>query len=61
MYVYVFVRIHTGSGSDAGALKTVATVDPSNPNYYIVNGNKAFISGAGKCVKVLKVLKAVKK
>lgn len=33
-----------GSGSDAAALRTTATQDGAN---YIINGNKAFISGAG--------------
>ncbi|MDX8356262.1 acyl-CoA dehydrogenase family protein [Sphingopyxis terrae] len=33
-----------GSGSDAAALKTTATLDGDN---YIVNGTKQFISGAG--------------
>ena len=33
------------AGSDAGNLRTTAT---KNGNYYIVNGNKAFISGAGE-------------
>uniref|UniRef100_A0A1I8INA6 Isobutyryl-CoA dehydrogenase, mitochondrial n=1 Tax=Macrostomum lignano TaxID=282301 RepID=A0A1I8INA6_9PLAT len=33
-----------GSGSDAAALKTTAK---SDGNYYVLNGSKAFISGAG--------------
>lgn len=35
------------SGSDAASLATTATINPSNPNEYILNGGKAFISGAG--------------
>jgi isobutyryl-CoA dehydrogenase len=35
-----------GSGSDAGSLITKATFDPAT-NEYIINGGKAFISGAG--------------
>lgn len=34
-----------GSGSDAAALKTRA--DPDGNAYYVLNGSKAFISGAG--------------
>eukprot|EP01084_Bolivina_argentea_P210241 357928_1 len=34
-------------GSDAAALSTIAKKD-SNPDYYIINGTKAFISGGGK-------------
>lgn len=36
-----------GSGSDAASLMTKAVIDPSSPNHYIINGSKAFISGAG--------------
>ena len=35
-----------GSGSDAGSLSTKAVFDPKT-NEYVLNGNKAFISGAG--------------
>lgn len=33
-----------GSGSDAGAMRTTATLDG---DHYVLNGSKAFISGAG--------------
>ena len=39
-----FVSI--GSGSDAGSLSTKAVIDPAT-NEYVINGGKAFISGAG--------------
>lgn len=35
-----------GSGSDAGSLSTKAKFDPAT-NEYVINGGKAFISGAG--------------
>ncbi len=35
-----------GSGSDAASLQTRATLDPATGEY-VLNGNKAFISGAG--------------
>ena len=35
-----------GSGSDASSLSTKAILDPST-NEYVLNGGKAFISGAG--------------
>lgn len=34
-----------GSGSDAGALRT--TAKPEGNSHYVINGSKAFISGAG--------------
>ena len=34
-----------GSGSDAGALRT--TAKPDGNSQYVINGSKAFISGAG--------------
>lgn len=37
----------TGSGSDAGSMQTRAVFDPSTQEYTI-NGEKCFISGAGK-------------
>lgn len=36
-----------GSGSDAGSLRTKAALDPKT-NEYVINGDKAFISGAGQ-------------
>jgi alkylation response protein AidB-like acyl-CoA dehydrogenase len=35
-----------GSGSDAGSLSTSAVLDKANGEY-VINGGKAFISGAG--------------
>lgn len=35
-----------GSGSDAASLSTKAVIDPET-NEYVINGGKAFISGAG--------------
>lgn len=35
------------NGSDAANLRTTAKLDPSDPTHYIINGAKAFISGAG--------------
>ncbi|MBR2666675.1 MAG: acyl-CoA dehydrogenase family protein [Oscillospiraceae bacterium] len=34
------------AGSDAGSMTTSAVVDPSDPDYYIINGRKCFITGA---------------
>ena len=40
------LKIDTGSGSDASSLSTKAVIDPAT-NEYVINGGKAFISGAG--------------
>lgn len=44
---YPSILIVIGSGSDAAALVTKAVEDPSSSDHYIINGSKAFISGAG--------------
>ena len=40
-----------GSGSDASSLTTTAQLDESTGEY-VINGGKAFISGAGHCEAV---------
>lgn len=42
----LYCLIEPGSGSDAGSLSTTARLDKSNGEY-VINGGKAFISGAG--------------
>ncbi|KNC51093.1 acyl-CoA dehydrogenase domain-containing protein [Thecamonas trahens ATCC 50062] len=37
-----------GSGSDAAALRTTAVVSSTDEDVYVLNGEKAFISGAGE-------------
>jgi alkylation response protein AidB-like acyl-CoA dehydrogenase len=34
----------SGAGTDLAALTTSATIDPQDPNYYIINGTKVFTS-----------------
>ena len=34
------------AGSDAGSMNTSAVIDPNDPDYYIINGRKTFITGA---------------
>ena len=44
-YIASYCLTESGSGSDAAALKTTAKLDG---DHYVVNGSKAFISGAGQ-------------
>jgi alkylation response protein AidB-like acyl-CoA dehydrogenase len=48
-----------GSGSDAGSLSTKAVLDEATGEY-VLNGGKAFISGAGWLSYELRVLNANK-
>jgi alkylation response protein AidB-like acyl-CoA dehydrogenase len=43
------IMVAVGSGSDAQSLKTKAEFDERSQEY-IINGEKAFISGAGKAI-----------
>lgn len=45
MLVFILLFL-LGSGSDASSLSTRARFDPAT-NEYVINGGKAFISGAG--------------
>ena len=44
--IIVFGLTEPGAGSDAGGTQTTALPDPEDPDYYILNGRKTFISAA---------------
>lgn len=47
-HVVAFGITEPNAGSDAGAIQTTAKIDPNNPDYYIVNGTKCFITNGGE-------------
>ena len=44
--IIVFGLSEAEAGSDAGGMQTTALPDPDDPDFYILNGRKTFISGA---------------
>ena len=52
-----FALTEKESGSDAKSIRTLATVDPKDKNYYLLNGSKQFITNADTAGMVLVLAK----